>query len=159
MCTGERISRVTNTSIARKAKLASFLAVLAMVGCRSESEVDRIERGAAVYAAHCSSCHGEKREGQLNWREKTADGTRPAAPALNDSGNVWSYKDRQLFTIVKNGYVPPYTKPGRESDMPGFRDRLSDDEIHAVLDFIRASWSEETKKKRAELLIKRTKRH
>lgn len=142
------------TSIDKKVVLGSLVGVLTIAGCDNRPDAERIGLGAMVYATHCSSCHGAKREGQPNWKDEPAPEKR-AAPPLDDSGEAWRYKDRQLFTIVKNGYVPPYAKPGRQSDMPGFRDRLSNKDIHAVLDYIRASWSEETKKKRAELLIKR----
>lgn len=142
------------TSIDKRVVLGSVVGVLTIAGCDNRPDAERIRLGAMVYTTHCSSCHGAKLEGHPNWKDEPAAGKRPAPP-LDDSGEAWRYKDRQLFTIVKNGYVPPYSKPGRQSDMPGFRDRLSNEEIHAVLDYIRAAWSEETTRKRAELLIRR----
>ena len=41
--------------------------------------------------------------------------------------------DAEVRRIVGDGY---------ESDMPGFGDRLSDDEIRAVLDYIKSTWPE-----------------
>ena len=39
--------------------------------------------------------------------------------------------------------------------MLGFGDKLSNAEIRAVLEYIKSHWSEETKRKREELLSKR----
>ena len=46
-----------------------------------------------------------------------------------------------LFAIVKNGLVPPYAEPGYQSDMPAFGARLSDDEVWAVLAFVKSHWT------------------
>jgi mono/diheme cytochrome c family protein len=56
-----------------------------------------------------------------------------------------------LFYIVKNGLVPPYASPGYESDMPSFKEKLADDEIWAVLAFIKSRWSREVMGYRAEM--------
>lgn len=48
--------------------------------------------------------------------------------------------------------VPPFAKSGYQSDMPGFRGKLSDEEIKAVLAYIKSRWSEETHRKREEYL-------
>ena len=48
--------------------------------------------------------------------------------------------------------VPPFAKSGYQSDMAGFRGKLSDDEIKAVLAYIKSRWSDETHRKREEYL-------
>jgi mono/diheme cytochrome c family protein len=60
-----------------------------------------------------------------------------------------------LFGITKHGLVPPYAPAGYESDMPGFGGALSDDEIRAVLAFIRTRWSGDVLKLRADMLKNR----
>jgi mono/diheme cytochrome c family protein len=45
-----------------------------------------------------------------------------------------------LFGITKHGLTPQYAPAGYQSDMPAFKDRLSDDEIWAVLSFIESHW-------------------
>ncbi len=57
-----------------------------------------------------------------------------------------------LFGITKDGLVPPYAPAGYASDMQGFRGRLSDDEIWAVLAYIKSHWSREVVQARAEML-------
>ena len=57
-----------------------------------------------------------------------------------------------LFGITKHGLVPPYAPVGYESDMPAFGTTLPDDDIRAVLAFIRTRWSSDVLKLRAEML-------
>ena len=39
-----------------------------------------VEKGRAIYAEYCASCHGVDLEGQPNWRERDAEGYLPAPP-------------------------------------------------------------------------------
>ena len=41
---------------------------------------DDLGQGAALYAEHCASCHGENLEGAPNWRRVGEDGLYPAPP-------------------------------------------------------------------------------
>lgn len=99
-----------------------------------------IALGGRLYAAHCASCHGEKLEGQPNWQERRADGRLPAPPH-DASGHTWHHPDALLFAITKEGPAA-LASPGYESDMPGFADKLSDEEIRAVFAFIKSTWPE-----------------
>src|SRR6185312_5919400 len=110
-------------------------------GSRVDTRDDaKVALGAKVYAQHCAACHGAKLEGQPNWRERLPNGRLPAPPH-DESGHTWHHADRVLFAITKNGLVPPYATPGYESDMPAFGAKLSDDEIWAVLAFIKSHWT------------------
>lgn len=106
--------------------------------------------GARVYAQACAACHGAKLEGQPNWRKRLASGRLPAPPH-DDSGHTWHHADDVLFGITKNGLVPPYAPKGYESDMPAFGEKLSDEEIWAVLAYIKSHWSSEVLPARAEM--------
>jgi mono/diheme cytochrome c family protein len=99
----------------------------------------KVALGARVYAQHCAVCHGAKLEGQPNWRRPLANGRMPAPPH-GESGHTWHHTDALLFGITKNG-IAPYASPGYESDMPAFGGKLSDDEIWAVLAFIKSRWT------------------
>jgi mono/diheme cytochrome c family protein len=99
----------------------------------------KIALGAKSYAQHCASCHGAKLEGQPNWRERLPNGRLPAPPH-DESGHTWHHPDFVLFAITKNGLVPPYAPPNYASDMPAFAGKLSDDEIWAVLAYIKSHW-------------------
>lgn len=111
----------------------------------------RVALGERVYAQHCVSCHGAKLEGQPNWRSRQPNGRLPAPPH-DESGHTWHHPDRMLFAITKNGLVPPYAPKGYESDMPAYAGRLSDEEIWAVLAFIKSRWtSREVREARAQM--------
>jgi mono/diheme cytochrome c family protein len=56
-----------------------------------------------------------------------------------------------LFGITKRGLVPPYAPSDYQSDMPAFGGKLADDEIWAVLAFIKSRWPSEILPIRAEM--------
>ena len=110
-----------------------------------------VARGKPVYEQHCASCHGAKLEGQPNWREKLPTGRMPAPPH-DESGHTWHHPDAVLFGISKHGLVPGKSAPPKyESDMPGFGKTLSDDEIWAVLAYIKSSWPEKIRGAQGEV--------
>jgi len=74
------------------------------------------------------------------------------APPHDDSGHTWHHPDHVLFGITKKGLVPPYAPQGYLSDMPAFGDKLSDDEIWAVLAYMKTRWTSAVLPARAEML-------
>ena len=95
-------------------------------------------RGKVVYAEQCASCHGANLEGQPNWRKRLPNGRLPAPPH-DATGHTWHHSDRQLFDMVKNGTASML--PGYETDMPAYKETLSDADIWAVLSFIESTWA------------------
>jgi mono/diheme cytochrome c family protein len=93
--------------------------------------------GHQVYDDRCAACHGAKLEGQPNWMKRLPNGRLPAPPH-DASGHTWHHSDEQLFSIVKEGLA--VIAPGYETDMPAFGIVLTDDEIWAVLEFIKSTW-------------------
>jgi cbb3-type cytochrome c oxidase subunit III len=76
--------------------------------------------GAAIYKQKCQMCHG-------------ADGKGFSAiktPDLTNSKWQASLSDKEMTEVIKNG------KKG--TPMPAFADKLKDDEIQAVVKFIRS---------------------
>jgi mono/diheme cytochrome c family protein len=104
---------------------------------RAWTSAERIKVGAAVYAQQCASCHGAKLEGQPNWQTPLPNGRMPAPPH-NAEGHTWHHSDGEFFTLVKKGMAA--LVPGYQSDMPPFEGRLSDEEIDAVLRYIKSTW-------------------
>jgi mono/diheme cytochrome c family protein len=98
--------------------------------------------GRKVYMAQCAACHGQRLEGQPNWRERGADGRLPAPPH-DASGHTWHHPDDVLFRITKYGVVKAANLKNYESAMPAFEERLSDEEIVAVLSWIKSQWPPE----------------
>lgn len=98
-----------------------------------------VMQGKIVYAEHCASCHGKNLEGEANWRQRKPSGRLPAPPH-DETGHTWHHADKALFNLTK--YGPQYVAgPDYQSDMPAFDGVLSDDEIIAVLSFIKSTWS------------------
>jgi len=111
----------------------------------------KVALGAKVYAQQCAACHGAKLEGQPDWRKRLPNGRLPAPPH-DESGHTWHHPDYVLFAVTKNGPVPPYAPQDYESDMPAFAGKLSDEEIWAVLAYLKSHWtSAEVLAARAEM--------
>lgn len=99
---------------------------------------DAVARGAVVYASACASCHGARLEGQPGWRTRRPDGKLPAPPH-DATGHTWHHPDAILFELTKKG--PAALAGGNyRSDMPGFAETLSDDQIIDVLSYIESTW-------------------
>lgn len=85
--------------------------------------------GKLLYAANCTSCHGEKGEG---------DG--PAAAAMNpkpakhsDAAYMGTRSDAELFKAVKEGGA----SVGKSPMMAPYGGSLSDAQIHDLVAFVR----------------------
>ena len=98
-----------------------------------------LARGKQVYAAQCAACHGPALEGQPQWRERGPNGLLPAPPH-DASGHTWHHADEVLFRITKHGVAQAVGLKDYLSAMPIYEGVLSDDEIIAVLSWIKAQW-------------------
>ena len=105
-----------------------------------------LSEGKEIFAANCAVCHGARGEGQPDWHVRRDDGTLPTPP-LNGDGHTWHHGDGLLYRIVSEGGKtledPDY--PGFRSAMPAFGDRLSPEEIVAVLEYLKHLWGDKTK--------------
>ncbi len=97
--------------------------------------------GQDLYQENCASCHGARLEGAPNWRRRNAQGRLPAPPH-DETGHTWHHPDEALFQLTKYGPAV-LVGNGYESDMPGFESTLTDEEILAILSFIKSEWPEE----------------
>jgi mono/diheme cytochrome c family protein len=113
------------------------------------SNAAQVAQGKRMYEVQCASCHGAKLEGQPNWRQRLPNGRFPAPPH-DANGHTWHHPDALLFDIIKRG-IGPHAPPGYQSDMPAFADRLTDEDIAAMLAYIKSTWPEETLKHQAEV--------
>lgn len=138
-----------------------FLVIAVAVSLRLEQktladpdDTQQVARGKAVYAQYCAACHGARLEGQPDWRKRLASGRMPAPP--HDAlGHTWHHPDGVLFGIIKHGLVPgKYAPPGYQSDMPAFGNIMSDQDIWAVLAYIKSSWPEEIRAGQREMTLK-----
>lgn len=115
-------------------------------GLRADPEdADQVALGATVYAAHCASCHGANLEGQQGWRRPLPSG-KLLAPPQDATGHTWHHPDEHLFRVTKFG-MEAVARPGYKSDMIGFADKLSDEEIWAALAYIKSTWPPEIRRR------------
>lgn len=79
------------------------------------------------WATHCLKCHGTDGRGDTKMGKKLAvkDYTDPKVQA--------SMKDEEMLKAIKDG-----VKQGETVKMIAYKDKLSDDEIKALVEFVRA---------------------
>jgi mono/diheme cytochrome c family protein len=122
--------------------LAAFLSGLfeRWAGAVGTAQNALIVEGLTLYGQQCARCHGANLEGQPDWQQRLPTGRLPAPPH-DASGHTWHHSDRVLFEITKKG---PAALVGSdyESDMPAFAGVLTDEQIRAVLAFIKSTWPE-----------------
>jgi mono/diheme cytochrome c family protein len=97
-----------------------------------------VELGRSIYSENCASCHGAKLEGQANWRQRNAAGYLPAPPH-DETGHTWHHSDAYLFAITKYGIEKMINK-SYPNNMPAYEGKLNNDEIIAVLSYIKSTW-------------------
>ena len=110
---------------------------------------EQLALGQSVYGENCASCHGADLEGEPDWRQRRADGTLPAPPH-DETGHTWHHPDFQLFAITKQG-TAAFAPEDYKTNMAGFSEVLSDEEIKAVLEYIKSRWPEEIRLRQADI--------
>jgi mono/diheme cytochrome c family protein len=90
-------------------------------------------RGERIYLALCATCHGA--DGHGSWRS-TLFLIRPGD--LADASRMRQHSDQYLMDIIKHGGAP-FGRPG----MPAFGSMLSDDDVRAVVAYLRTLGSAE----------------
>lgn len=132
-----------------------FAVMLAAVGLlwsagseAGSSQTEQVAVGRNVYEQSCASCHGDNLQGQPNWRQRLASRRLPAPPH-DETGHTWHHPDWQLFEMTKSGRNP-IAPANAKTDMPAFASILSDEEIWAVLEFIKSRWPEKIRRRQAE---------
>jgi mono/diheme cytochrome c family protein len=105
-------------------------------------DVQAVALGEAIYSDHCAACHGAELEGQVpDWRSRDAAGLLPAPPH-DETGHTWHHADALLIDITTRG-TEAVVGLGYRSNMMGFGDVLTEDEIRAVLAYIKSTWPDE----------------
>ena len=86
--------------------------------------------GQTVYQSHCASCHGGQGQGKP-----------PHYPPLAGNQSIQMSSAVNPIRMVLNGGYPPATAGNpRPYGMPPFARLLSDNEVAAVVTYIRTSW-------------------
>jgi len=112
------------------------------------ADADTLALGEQVYDAECASCHGADGEGQFPDAPMQPDETgRIGAPPHDGTGHTWHHDDDLLIRYVIEGGQAP---PDQFYPMPGFEEKLSDEEITAVIAYIKTMWSPQQRMVQAE---------
>ncbi len=89
-----------------------------------------VSLGKTIYDRECASCHGA-----------TGLGMPPDYPPLAGNQSIEMVSAVNAIRMVLNGGYPPGTAGNpRPYGMPPFAQRMSDDEVAAVVTYIRTSW-------------------
>jgi mono/diheme cytochrome c family protein len=97
---------------------------------------NRVASGRALYGQYCASCHMADLSGAPDWKTPLDDGTYPPPPH-DSTGHTWHHPDRLLLEIVRDGLDDP------SSTMPTFNGVLEDNDILAIVDYLRSTWGTE----------------
>ncbi len=127
-----------------------FLSPANAIGLFRPDDTETVMRGKVVYAEHCASCHGENLEGEEKWRRRKPDGRLPAPPH-DASGHTWHHHDWLLFKLTKFGLAKVADMGDYQTDMPTYEGVLSDDDIIAVLSFIKSTWPSDVRDRHDEM--------
>ena len=89
-----------------------------------------MELGRKTYAAQCAVCHGDEGKGQP-----------PAFPPLAGNQSItMSSPVNSIRMVLNGGYAPGTAKNPRPYGMPPFNHILSDDQVAAVVTYVRVAW-------------------
>jgi mono/diheme cytochrome c family protein len=90
-----------------------------------------MELGRKVYEKQCSICHGAEGKGQP-----------PAYPPLAGNQSItMSSPVNSIRMVLNGGYAPGTYKNARPYGMPPFNHILSDEEVAAVVTYVRLAWA------------------
>ena len=101
-----------------------------------ELDVARVAPGHVIHLQNCAVCHQPNLSGADDWKIRDEDG-RLKPPPLDSAGHAWHHSDSLLSEVVTDGSFDP------DSNMKGFSDRLSDNEIGDVIEFLKSEWGPE----------------
>jgi mono/diheme cytochrome c family protein len=105
-------------------------------------DATQIAEGRELYAIHCASCHGSELEGEADWQTQNDDGTF-RAPPHDASGHTWHHGDRLLLETIRLGGARLADDIGGTSEMPAFESVLDEQQMVAILAYIKSTWPED----------------
>ena len=88
-----------------------------------------LEQGGRLYEKHCVECHGANGAGKP-----------PAYPRLAGNHGIVASSVNPIRMVLNGGYPPSTGGNPRPYGMPPYGPLMNDDEVAAVVTYIRASW-------------------
>jgi len=105
------------------------------------SNPELVAMGEDTYNMYCAACHGFDLEGQPDWQQPNVDGSFKAPPH-DETGHTWHHDDTSLIESIRLGGTRLEPNIG-VSAMPAYDNVLTDQQIAAVLAYIKSSWPAE----------------
>lgn len=96
----------------------------------------QIARGRAIFQENCAVCHGLNAEATPDWRRPLENGRYPPPP-LDGTAHAWHHSTEELKRFILKGGPPG------EGRMPGWEDKLTEQEIDDTLVWIKSLWPDE----------------
>lgn len=131
-------------------KRSALILLLVAAGCASQPEItvrgvrfgsEQLAHGQQLYSQYCAECHGAHGEGQFPEAPAQPDATgRFGAPPHDGTGHTWHHGDELLIRYVREGGMGD---PARFYPMPAFGDRLTEDDIVAIIAYIKTLWNDQ----------------
>jgi cytochrome c553 len=107
-----------------------------------------VKQGQTAYNLRCAHCHGYDGEGQLPQTiENTLSLGMMTIPPHDSSGHTWQHPDQLLLRTIREGISNPLDQFPMES----YAEVMSDDEIMAVIAYIKLWWTESQRAHQAGL--------
>lgn len=124
-------------------KLIILSSALFLISCfdNGDAQAKKVALGKSVFDKNCAVCHGKAAVGLTkNWKQTLPNGKYPAPP-LNGSAHTWHHSPKLLLNSINNG--------GQRLGgwMPPFKDKLSDEEKQAILDYLYSLWPQDIQQK------------
>jgi mono/diheme cytochrome c family protein len=95
----------------------------------TEFAATAITHGARLFAANCTACHGADGHGDGSLAKAL-----PLTPADLTAAHFWVHTEGDLYWFIARGF----TAPDGTIAMPGFGDKLSNEAIWDLIDYLRA---------------------
>lgn len=113
----------------------------------ANSAPPEVTQGRQLYEQYCAACHGWQGEGAANWKKPDGKGEMPPPPH-DKTGHTWRHSDAMLFRMIAEGWRHPFNKSDRLT-MPAFGESLTDQEIAAVIEYLKTLWTDEQREYQA----------
>ncbi len=122
-----------NTAVSVKPVVTSVAPVPAS---QADFDFTKITLGGRLFKENCATCHGDNAEGTPDWRKRNPDGTLKPPP-LNGTAHTWHHSKQLLMSIITTGTA------NMGGSMPAWGDKLTQQEIDAILTWVQSKWPEE----------------
>ncbi len=103
---------------------------------QADFDFTKIALGGKLFKENCAACHGNNAEGTPDWRKRNPDGTLKPPP-LDGTAHTWHHPKELLMSIITTGTA------NMGGNMPAWGDKLSQQEIDAILTWVQSKWPEE----------------